>query len=462
MSEQPSISEVTEGLASALADSDAEHLEAMIHALPSSDLARAMSRLDPEQRSGLLTAVPTETAAYIVDQLAHAQAADLLETLPRETVAAIIDELPSDEQADVLGEFSDADVEAIIAQMAPEEAEDARLLTRYKPNTAGGLMVTEYLAFFEAMTVDDVLHDIRANADRYLSYDVQYLYVIDSEGRLRGVVRLRDLVLARPSTELRQIMIRTPNHVRVDASLDELEDFFDVHHYFGVPVVDEEERLVGVVRREAVEEARGDRADMELLRFGGIITGEEFRTMPLLERCARRLAFLVPNIGLDLIAISVVAAFEPTIAQVTALAIFLPLISDMGGNAGIQAIAVSMREMALGLIDPADAWRVLAKELSAGAIAGLVVGLLAGAVAFVMRPELGLIFASIITLAMCLNHMVAVVVGGVVPMVMRWLKVDPALASGPVLTTITDVGGFFLALSITATALRMEWLVVPG
>ncbi len=180
--------------------------------------------------------------------------------------------------------------------MAPEEAEDARLLTRYDPNSAGGLMATEYLAFFESMTVDDVLQDIRANAERYRSYDVQYLYVIGSEGKLRGVVRLRDLVLAKTSMRLDDVMIQEPVYITVDTKLEEMEDFFDTHYYFGVPVVDEQQRLVGVVRRESVEEARGDRADMELLRFGGIIAGEEFRTMPLVSRAVGGWCFSRPTL----------------------------------------------------------------------------------------------------------------------------------------------------------------------
>ncbi|MFW6060462.1 MAG: magnesium transporter [Phycisphaeraceae bacterium] len=453
MSEQPSVSEPTADLESALQGSDVEHLEMLVRNLASGELARAVSRLDPEQRSTLLTTLPRETAAFVVDQLAHAQAADLLETLPPDAAAAIIDELPSDEQADVLGEFRESDAQAIIEQMAPEEAEDARLLTRYKPNTAGGLMVTEYLAFFESMTVDDVLHDIRANADRYLTYDVQYLYVIDSEGRLRGVVRLRDLVLARPSTELRQIMIRDPDHVRADDDLDALEGFFDTHDYFGVPVVDEDDRLVGVVRHEAVEEARGDRADIALLRFGGIIAGEEFRTMPLFSRAGRRLVFLMPNILLNLVSVSVIAFFEPTIAKVTALAIFLPILSDMSGCSGNQAVAVSMRELSLGLVKPADALRTLGKEVGVGLINGLILGIILAVIATVMRGDQFVWIGVIVGGALAANSIIAVCIGGTVPLLLKGLKLDPAMASSSILTTITDICGFFFALGLATLIL---------
>ena len=438
-------------LAEALSGEHRDDLETLVDSLPSGDLARAVSMLDEAQRSQLLMALSPAMAAYVLDQLAHAQAADLLEELPAEIAASIIDHLPSDEQADVLGEFKDREAQAIIQRMAPEEAEDARLLTQYKPETAGGLMVTEYLAFFDTMTVDDVLQDIRANAERYLEYDVQYVYVIDSAGCLRGVVRLRDLVLARPSTALSSIMIPDPRHVTVDADLDELEEFFDSNYFFGVPVVDADGVLVGVVRREAVEEARVDRADRELLRFGGIITGEEFRTMPTLSRAGRRLVFLTPNILLNIIAASVIAFFVDTIDALPYLAVFLPILSDMSGCSGNQAVAVSMRELTLGIAKPTDVMRTLGKEVTVGMVNGFLLGLMLMGVAYAYQGDIWL--GMVVGAALMANSVIAVAIGGSVPLVLKRFNVDPAMASGPILTTITDLCGFFFALALATVVL---------
>ena len=449
--------EPADTLTTALEAHDHEQLETVVDSLPSGELARAVSMLEQEQRTALLTALSPAMAAYVLEQLAHAQAADLLAALPTETQASIIDHLPSDEQADVLGEFKERDAEAIIEQMAPEEAEDARLLTQYNAETAGGLMVTEYLAFFERMTVDDVMQDIRANADKYLAYDVQYVYVIGSVGTLRGVVRLRDLVLARPSTLLSAIMIPDPAHVSVDADLDALEDFFDSHHYFGVPVVDADGALVGVVRRDSVEEALGDRADMELLRFGGIIGGEEFRTMSLASRAGRRLVFLSPNIMLNIIAASVIAFFVDTIDQLPYLAIFLPILSDMSGCSGNQAVAVSMRELALGLVRPTDVMRTLGKEVAVGLTNGFLLGLMLMGVAYLYTVyslgEGNIWLGAVVGAALMANSIIAVAIGGTVPLVLKRLGVDPAMASGPILTTITDLCGFFFALGLATLIL---------
>jgi len=445
-------------LTSLLELGEAERLERLIEQLGAGEMAHALSRLDEPQQARLLTLLSPEQAAFVVDEVSHPQAADVLEEVPPDQAAAILEQMPSDEQADLLGELEAGQAEAIIAEMTPDEAEELRLLTSYGPETAGGLMITEYLAFFESMTIDDIFQDLRTHHEAYQAYDVQYVYIVNRENQLRGVIRLRDLVMSPGQQRADQIMIRDPLHVSVDTELEELEGVFDKYGFYALPVVDQQHRLSGVVRRSSVEEALTDRADRALLRFGGIIGGEEMRTMSWRVRCMRRLAFLLPNIGLNLLAVSVIAYFEPTIAAVTAMAIFLPLISDMGGNAGIQAIAVSMRELALGLIRVGDGLYVLAKEVLVGFFTGAAIGLVTGAIAQIMRPEYGWALGVVVGVAMMLNNVVAVVTGGVLPLLLKRCRIDPALASGPVLTTVTDFCGFLLALGLTALALSMEWL----
>ena len=434
-------------LAELLEARDADRLEALIDQLPSGEMAHAISRLDEEQQRDLLTLLSPEAAAFLVDELSHPQAADMLEELPADQAAAIIDEMASDEQADLLGELG-AQAEAIIEQMAPEEAEDARLLTRYGPETAGGLMITEYLAFVESMTIDQILGDLRTKNDAYQRYDVQYVYIIDADHALRGVVRLRDLVMTPGDRPAGQIMIENPLQVTVEASLEDLEALFDKYGFYALPVVDDAQQLVGVVRRSSVEEAVSDRSERTLLRFGGIIGGEEMRTMPVLSRAGRRLAFLTPNIALNLVSVSVIAFFEPTIARVTALAIFLPILSDMSGCSGNQAIAVSMRELAMGLVKPNEILRTLSKEVSVGLLNGLALGTLLGCIAYLMRGQEFAWIGVIVGTALAVNSVIAVAIGGSVPLVLKRFKLDPAMASGPILTTITDLCGFFFALCL--------------
>jgi magnesium transporter len=352
-----------------------------------------------------------------------------------------------------LVELSDDNAAAILAAMDPEEASQARQLAGYDPETAGGLMITEYLRYDDGQVVQDVLDDLRANADEYADYDVQYAYVVTDSGSLVGVLRLRDLLLSRSRRPIAELMIRQPHAVRVEERLDHLAQFFDRHHFFGVPVVDADSRLVGVIRKSDVEEALAGRADTYSMQLQGIIGGEELRTMPLGTRAGRRLAWLAANVLLNLIAVSVIAVYEETLAAVIALAVFLPLISDMGGNAGVQAIAVSIRELSLGLLKPHELIWVAMKEASVGIINGIALGLLVGVAGWVWQQNawLGLVVGA----AMAINTVIAVIAGGMTPLVLKRFGCDPALAAGPLLTTITDMTGFFLVLSF-ATALLSQ------
>ena len=443
--------ETWEQLAEILAANDAEGLTFYLDSLPPGETARALSRLHEEDQTHVLTLLPPERAALLLEELSATQAADLLEDLPATRAAAIVDRLPSDEQADLLSELDEADAAIILQEMAPEEAEDVRLLSQYPFDCAGGLMITEYLVYPETACVKDVLADMRAHAEEYASYDVQYAYITSRTERLVGVLRLRDLLLSAPTTPLAAIMIANPLSLAADASLDELQQFFDRYAFFGVPVTEQSNQLVGVVRRADVEEAVGDRADQTFLKVSGIVGGEELRSMPLAVRSFRRLSWLSINIVLNMIAASVIAAYQDTLAAVIALAVFLPIISDMSGCSGNQAVAVSLRELTLGLVRPHELLRVLAKEAWVGVMNGLVLGALLGGVAWLWNGNgyLGLVVGG----ALALNTLVAVVLGGAIPLVLRRLQLDPALASGPLLTTVTDMCGFFFALSFATAVL---------
>ena len=241
--------------------------------------------------------------------------------------------------------------------------------------------------------------------------------------------------------------------VELATTLEELVEIFDDYEFVGVPVVDEQRRLVGVVLRENVEEAVSEQASGSLLKISGIIGGEELRSMPVHQRSGRRLSWLSINIVLNIIAASVIAAYQDTLAAVIALAVFLPIISDMSGCSGNQAVAVSLRELTLGLVKPFEILRVVAKEASVGVINGLALGSLLSAAAFVWKgnPYLGLVVGG----ALAINTVVAVILGGALPLALKRMRVDPALASGPILTTVTNMCGFFIVLSLATAALPL-------
>lgn len=431
-----------------------EEAEERLEILELEDRNRVISRLAAPAQQELVSNVTAEHAADIIHELPEVIAVELLDEIEPATAAEILKSLPKDEQADLVGELSAESMDAILSEMPALEASQLRSLVEYDTEEAGGLMVVEFLAFNEGQTVSGVIAHLRENVETISDFDVQYAYVVDGDHRLKGVLRLRDLLLSPGETSLGEVMIKNPHSVNVHMTLQNLFGLFQDHRYLGIPVIDDMERLVGIVTREDVDEAMADRYADDFRKAQGIVK-EELRTMPLAVRSRRRLAWLSINILLNILAASIIAMFQETLTQVIALAVFLPIISDMSGCSGNQAVAVSMRELSLGLVNAKEVIRVWMKELSVGLINGVALGLLIATVASIWQGNawLGLVVGS----AMMVNTIVAVSIGGTLPLIMRLFKLDPALASGPILTTITDMCGFLLVLGLASVFL--EYLV---
>ncbi len=428
-----------------------DQLEQYLDTLSRAEKARAISRLEDDVHSHVLECLSNEAAADLMEDIFDNQAVELIEDLPIDKAAAIVDEMVSDEQADLLGHLEEDHKEEILQKMDPEEAVDARLLVQFPEDTAGGMMVTEYLSFSELLRAKDVIDNLRNNGDEYSDYDVQYIYVISKTGLLKGILPLRSILLSAKNTSLNELSIKNPLTVSTETTLDELKKIFGKYDFIGIPVTDDTGQLVGVVLRKAVLEAVDEMIGKSFLNFSGIVGGEELRSMPLFTRSFHRLSWLSVNIFLNIIAASVIAFYQDTLTTVIALAVFLPIISDMSGCSGNQAVAVSIRELSLGQVKPDELIRVLFKEAGIGIINGIILGLLIGGVAFCWKGNfyLGLVVGG----ALALNSLFAVCLGGSIPLVLKHFKMDPALASSPILTTITDMCGFFMVLSFAQSIL---------
>jgi magnesium transporter len=439
-----------EKLVELLDSNDSEEVKSYLNSLKTEDVVRSMSRISNEEQQLLLSVLSPEDAADLMEDIPNAQAVSIIESMEVQDAAAIFNEMESDDQADLLTELDPEDAEAIISNMEPEEAEDVKKLIQYDQDCAGGLMITEYLTFDESMSVGEVVQDLRDHAEEYEGYNVQYIYVL-SRRKFIGVLQMKDLLLSKINTRLSQIVIRNAYTVQDTATLEELIGFFDKYDFYGVPVLNEKNQLVGVVLRKHILEAENERASIDMLSTQGIVGGEELRTMPTLIRSRRRLSWLSINILLNIAAASVIAFYQDTLSAVIALAVFLPIISDMSGCSGNQAVAVSMRELSLGVVNPFDVFRVLFKEISIGLLNGLALGVLIGLAAFLWKGNiyLGLVVGG----ALMINTIVAGSLGGTIPLILKKFGVDPALASGPILTTITDMMGFALVLSMASMAM---------
>ena len=452
MSEDTILSRPWDLLLECIDSEDAQKLLDVLNGLNPMDTALAVSRLSTEDQTRLFSMLHPVDAAEVIEDIPDAHAVEVIEELHPVHAAAILEELDSDHIADLLSELKEDDAQAILKQMAPEDADEARQFLEYKPDTAGGLMISECLDYSAHKTIADVHKDLQTNRERYMHYHVQYIYVTDDQQKLCGVLRMHDLLFMKHESRLEQVMIPSPLKVTGEASLEDLRNFFEEHDLFGVPVVDNEGRLVGVVLPEAVEEARRKRSVSQFLNVSGIIGGEEFRSMPLLQRSGRRLSWLTLNIVLNLVAASVIAFYQDTLAAAIALAVFLPMVSDMSGCSGNQAVAVSLRELSLGLVKPHEFARVFTKEALIGLMNGVVLGILLGCAAWFWKGNviLGLVVGG----ALALNTLVAVSFGGLIPLVLKRFKLDPALVSSPLLTTVTDMCGFFFVLSFASLSLN--------
>jgi magnesium transporter len=427
-----------------------EEVEGFIDTLQPSELLHAVFHLTQDEQRTLLAMISAERAAEIVEELPESHAANLMELMPAAEAAPIVGEMASDDRVDVLSELPEAETAAILEQLDEEDADEIRRLSSYAPDTAGGLMMTEFASYPMAATIRDVLDDLTGREGEYEFLTVHYVYVVVKRHKLKGVIRIRDLVFTDWDRPIGSIA--TPaSTVHADATLEELSEFFEEHDFAAVPVVDDRQNLLGIVRRRSVLEAVREKSEADRLKAAGIVSGEEIRSMPTFVRSRRRLSWLSVNILLNILAASVIALYEDTLSAVIALAVFLPIVSDMSGCSGNQAVAVSMRELTLGAASPRDVVRVWGKELSVGLVNGLALGALLGVAAWLWKGNL--LLSIVVALALSINTVVAVSIGGTVPLLLKRFGVDPAVGSGPLLTTITDMCGFFLVLSLASLAL---------
>ncbi len=427
--------------------------ESLLKRLPPEQTVRVLFRLSADDQQRLLALVSPDQAANLLDDIPDEHAADLIEHMDAEQAAHIVDELPTDEGADLLAEMDRDDADAILKEMDPAIADQVRELISYPSDVAGGLMEAEYFAYPDSCRVQDFLSDLQ---ERKLSFEQlpARLLLLDRRGRPAGAVEIKDVLLASPETALRP-MARGIRSMPVTASLDDLEEYFDEYETPGVPVVDGFGRLVGRVRSDDVQEAVAERVQSDQLKVAGIVGGDEVRAMPVIARARRRLSWLSVNILLNIIAASVIAFYQDTVSAVIALAVFLPIVSDMSGCSGNQAVAVSLRELTLGIVEPRDVWRVWWQEVSVGLLNGAALGMLLSLAAYLWQGNA--LLGAVVGLALGLNTIIAVSIGGTVPLLLKRFHVDPAVASGPVLTTITDMCGFFLVLGLATLAL--PWLI---
>jgi magnesium transporter len=415
------------------------------------DLAQIFGALLDTERAAvfsLLVDRQPKLAMETISEMGPEPGAQLLTGRSADDIAKLLHELPSDDAAALIDYLPEELSREVLELMRRKESGQVESLLEYGEQTAGRIMNPSVFALNEDLTVGEAITALQGARDVEMVF---YLYVVDARRHLVGVTSLRRLLLVSPETPLKRIMTADVTSVRVDTDQEEVARQVASYNLLAVPVVDEENKLAGVVTVDDVIDVIKDEATEDLLRLAGV-SGDERIATPAGEAIRKRLPWLGVNLVTAFVAASVVALFESTISQVTALAVFMPIVAGMGGNAATQTLTVIVRGLALGELSWGNAKKALAKESLIGVGNGLALGVVAAGVAWATKgdPMLGLLLG----MAMVCNMFVAATMGTLVPLGLKALKVDPALASAVFITTFTDVVGFASFLGLATVFLK--------
>ena len=415
------------------------------------DLAQVFGSLIGTERQSVFSLLVERSgrlAMETVSEMGPEEGAKLLTGRSAEEIAKLLQEIPSDDAAALIDYLPEELQTEVLELMRRRESGQVESLLEYGEQTAGRIMNPQVFALSEDLTVGEAIAALQGSRDVEMVF---YLYVVDARRHLVGVTSLRRLLLVSPETPLKRIMTPEVISVRVDTDQEEVARQVASYNLLAVPVVDEENKLAGVVTVDDVIDVIKDEAAEDLLRLAGV-SGDERIETPINEAIRKRLPWLGINLVTAFVAASVVAMFESTIQQVTALAVFMPIVAGMGGNAATQTLTVIVRGLALGEVTWTSARKAFFKEAAVGLGNGMVLGLVAAGVAWATKgdPMLGLVLG----MAMLVNLFTAATAGTLVPLGLRALKVDPALGSSVFITTFTDVVGFASFLGLATVFLR--------
>ncbi len=435
-------------LQDALERDDFDSAIRMLDVLRGPDQAMLFAELDDDEQQELLPKLDFSDSADILEDLDDPETAKLAASLPIETIARIIDEMEPDKAADLLGDLSKQQTQALLARL--HDADEIRPLLIYPDESAGGLMTSEFIALRPLMTAHEAVEALRKwspDAD-----EIYYLFVVDEEKKLCGVVSLRSLILAKPNTLIENIM--DPDVISVKVGIDQEECARTMSHYdlAAIPVVGEDGLLVGVITHDDIVDVLEEEATEDVYRLSNLSDSELDPDSPILEQLKGRLPWLYLNTVTALFGAWVISNYEQIIAQAAVLAIFQSVVTGQGGNTASQNVAMAVRTLATERVGAKTQRRIIFRQFVMGLLLGLAVG---AVVAFGVYLWRGNIYLSLVLgLALVANLGLGSMLGVLVPLGLEKIGVDPALASSVLVTAATDSMGFFIFLSLAAHFLQ--------
>ena len=436
----------------ALTDGDTEGLKELVDGLHYADVADVVERLHAGDRTKFLRELGEDLPAEVWAELDEAVRVDVFEDMEPEQIAAAVQELDSDDAVEIVEELEDADQQKVLDAMP---APDRRLIEEslgYPEDSAGRLMQREVVTVPPHWTVGqtiDYMRDAAEGDDNVLPASFYDIFVVDPTHTPVGAIHLSHLLRSKRPTKVSELMQTELKPIPVTMDQEEIAFLFRQRDLVSAPVVDEYNRLVGAITIDDVVDVIHEEHEEDMLALAGV--GEDDLYDAAVDTTKARFRWLLVNLFTAILASLVIGLFETTLETIVALAILMPIVASMGGNAGTQTLTVAVRALATRELTSTNAYRVIGKELLVGAINGVLFAVITGVIAWAwfQQPEIGMI----IGLAMIVNMIVAGLAGASIPLMLDRAGVDPAIASSVFLTTVTDVVGFFAFLGLAAVFL---------
>ena len=436
-----------------------EEVGALFNTLLPADKAEVYDSLDIDQQQALLPITGAGDVADIIEGIEDEEATLLAESLAPEMLVQVLSQMPPDEAANLLGDI-DTELQKRVLEQLPE-ADRVRPLLRYPDDTAGGLMTSEFYVFPEDTTARQMLETLKSQPTH--DEEIPYIYAIDEHRRLTGVIRLADLLRAHPQESLKSIAKAQVVSITVDQDQELAARLLNRYDLMALPVVDEQNRILGVITADDAMAVLEEETTEDIYKRAGILSAKVKRPPktdllvrgPIWRVWAFRAPFLLITMTGGMLAGAVIENFSDLLESIVILALFIPVIMDMGGNAGLQSTSIFIRGYVLGHIDPYQIGKHILREVTIGLGMGALLGLMVGVFAMLWQglPAIGLV----VGLSLTLTIIIATFLGFLIPFSLTKMGIDPAVGSGPLITTIKDITGLFIYFGIAS--LLLEWLL---
>jgi len=435
-----------------LATGSTEELKNTLKDMHPADIAAILANLEDKERVTVFRLLAKEKALEVFEELKEEEQATLLSGLTKERAAEVLDEMAPDDRADLFEELPDEIAARFLPLMREEERKDVEKLLAYKENTAGAIMTTEYASLNKTISAAEALDMIRKTAPKRET--VYYSYIIENDGILIGVVSIKDLVLAQPAERIENLMRTNVISVKVEEDQEEVARAFEKYEFLALPVVDKNNILLGIVTVDDIVDIIEEETTEDMHKMAAMqAPEEEYFKAGLFSRARKRIIWLIALLVVYTISANILKGYSAALEAMIALAFFIPMLTGTGGNTATQSATLVIRGLATGEVKLNDIFKIIKKEIALGLVLGLTLGLILGIFGIVIAqsPRLGITVGT----ALAVTVTWATVSGAFLPLLLRRLKLDPAVAAGPFITTLIDISALFIYFEIAKRLLSL-------